>query len=196
MANRHLQRSVAMQSIYEWDFRGCNDSLSREIVARNLEEFAPGLEETDFPKKIIEGVIKERKTIDDLIEKCAPEWPIDQIASVDRAILRLGIYELLAGNYDEVPPKVAINEAIELAKTFGSDSSPKFVNGVLGTIYREMGEPMKDDDSEKHKARLGGKSEEPETVGREQGTEKEAEEAVEAKPKAKKATKKKAEKSA
>jgi len=188
-----------MQSIYEWDFRGCNDSLSREIVARNLEEFAPGLEETDFPKKIIEGVIKERKTIDDLIEKCAPEWPIDQIASVDRAILRLGIYELLSGNYDEVPPKVAINEAIELAKTFGSDSSPKFVNGVLGTIYREMGEPMKDDDSEKHKARIGEKSE-PETelatAAEEPIEEKANEDPVAEKPKAKKTAKKKAETSA
>ena len=125
------------------------------IVERNLTEFAPGIEETpEYPKRILDGVIREQQTIDDLIEKCAPEWPIDQIASVDRAILRLGIFELLYGNYDEVPPKVAINEAIELAKTFGSDSSPKFVNGVLGTIYREMGEPMKDDSSEKRKERL------------------------------------------
>jgi N utilization substance protein B len=177
-----------MQSIFEWDFRGCDDTIAREITARNLDEFAPGLEETDFPRKIIEGVIAEKRTIDNLIEKCAPEWPIDQIASVDRAILRLGIYELLSGNYDEVPPKVAINEAIELAKTFGSDSSPKFVNGVLGTIYREMGEPMKDDDSEKHKARLGEKTE--------PDGEKTSEDTSEKEPKTKKPTKKKAEKGA
>jgi N utilization substance protein B len=155
MANRHLQRSVAMQSLYEWDFRNCKQADADGIVDRNLTEFAPGIEETpEYPKRILDGVIREQKTIDELIEKCAPEWPIDQIASVDRSILRLGIFELLYGNYDEVPPKVAINEAIELAKTFGSDSSPKFVNGVLGTIYREMGEPMKDDSSEKRKERL------------------------------------------
>ena len=84
-----------------------------------------------------------------MIEKCAPEWPISQITAVDRNILRLGIYELIFGNYEEVPPKVAINEAIELAKTFGGESSARFINGVLGTIYREMGEPMKDDKTKK-----------------------------------------------
>lgn len=154
MANRHLQRSVAMQSLYEWDFSGCEPDVELGIVKRNLLEFAPGLEGEHFAEKMMEGVVKERETIDQLIVKCAPEWPLEQIASVDRAILRLGIYELIFGDYDEVPPKVAINEAIELAKSFGSDSSPKFVNGVLGTIYREMGEPMKDDSSEKRKARL------------------------------------------
>lgn len=156
MANRHLQRSVAMQSLYEWDFSGYKPETEMGIVKRNLLEFAPGLEGEHFAEKVMEGAVKERETIDQLIVKCAPEWPLDQIASVDRAILRLGIYELLFGDYDEVPPKVAINEAIELAKSFGSDSSPKFVNGVLGTIYREMGEPMKDDSSEKRKARLDG----------------------------------------
>ncbi|NTW30388.1 MAG: transcription antitermination factor NusB [Candidatus Moranbacteria bacterium] len=154
MANRHLQRSVAMQSLYEWDFKGCPDESIIDIVKHNLEEFAPGLEGGGFSSRLIEGVVKEHDTVDRLIEKCAPEWPLEQIASVDRSILRLGIYELLYGDYDEVPPKVAINEAIELAKSFGSDSSPKFVNGVLGTIYREMGEPMKDDSSEKRKERL------------------------------------------
>lgn len=154
MANRHLQRSVAMQALYEWDFSGCKPDTEIDTVKRNLAEFAPGLESEYFALRLAEGVAKERQTIDKLIEKCAPEWPIDQIASVDRSILRLGIFELLFGDYEEVPPKVAINEAIELAKSFGSDSSPKFVNGVLGTIYREMGEPMKDDSSEKRKARI------------------------------------------
>lgn len=150
MANRHLQRSVAMQSLFEWDFQGRHDDQSMTILDRNIEEFAPGIDEVIFAKHLIEGTLRERKTIDALIEKCAPEWPLEQVTVVDRNILRLGIYELMFGNYDEVPPKVAINEAIELAKSFGSDSSPRFVNGVLGTIYREMGEPLKDDISENH----------------------------------------------
>jgi N utilization substance protein B len=151
MANRHLQRSIAMQSLFEWDFQGKHDERSRDILKRNVSEFAPGMEDTVFAEHLLEGTLRERKTIDALIEKCAPEWPLEQVTVIDRNILRLGIYELMFGNYDEVPPKVAINEAIELAKSFGSDSSPRFVNGVLGTIYREMGEPMKNDVSENHK---------------------------------------------
>lgn len=151
MANRHLQRSVVMQSLFEWDFQGKHDENALAILRKNLEEFAPGLEETGFARHLMEAVLDHRKTIDAFIEKCAPEWPLEQVTVVDRNILRLGIAELMFGNYDEVPPKVAINEAIELGKSFGSDSTPRFVNGVLGTIYREMGEPMKDDTSEKHK---------------------------------------------
>jgi N utilization substance protein B len=154
MANRHLQRSVAMQSLFEWDFRAVDESLMADIVHRNLEESAPGLEDASFTRVLVEGTLAHRSIIDQLIEKCAPEWPIDQVTTIDRNVLRLGIFELLYGNYDEVPPKVAINEAVELAKTFGSDSSPRFINGVLGTIYREMGEPMKDDSSEKRRAAL------------------------------------------
>ncbi|TXH01736.1 MAG: transcription antitermination factor NusB [Candidatus Moraniibacteriota bacterium] len=151
MANRHLQRSVVMQSLFEWDFQGRHDENALAILRKNLEEFAPGLEDTSFARTLLEGVLKHRKTIDELIEKCAPEWPLEQVTVVDRNILRLGIAELMFGNYDEVPPKVAINESIELGKSFGSDSTARFVNGVLGTIYREMGEPMKDDSSEKRK---------------------------------------------
>ena len=154
MANRHLQRSVAMQSLFEWDFRKVENATMPEVVNRNLEEFAPGLEDASFLRILVEGTLAHRAVIDELIGKCAPEWPVDQITAIDRTVLRLGIFELLYGNYDEVPPKVAINEAIELSKTFGSDSSPRFVNGVLGTIYREMGEPMKDDSSEKRRAAL------------------------------------------
>jgi len=145
MASRHLSRSVAMQSLYEWDFRGRkNDSLA-EVVDRNIKEFASGLEDTSFIHQLIDGVMKHLEQLDKIIEKAAPQWPLDQIAVVDRNVLRLGLFELLFGNREEVPPKVAINEAIELGKSFGGDSSGKFVNGVLGTVYREIGEPGKDD---------------------------------------------------
>jgi len=149
MANRHLLRSIAMQSLYEWDFKGKKGGNIDEIMTRNLQEFGPGVEDASFVYYLVNGVLKNQSKIDKLIEKCAPEWPLDQVTIVDRNILRLGIFELIFGNYEEVPPKVAINEAIELAKTYGGDSSGRFVNGVLGTIYREMGEPMKDDKGEK-----------------------------------------------
>ncbi|MFZ2154315.1 MAG: transcription antitermination factor NusB [Candidatus Moraniibacteriota bacterium] len=149
MANRHLQRSIAMQSLFEWDFNGGQRDDVLNIVDKNIKDLAIGIEETDLVLCLVEGVIKNQKDIDELIEQCAPEWPLSQITIVDRNILRIGIYELLYGNYDNVPPKVAINEAIELAKTFGGPNSAKFINGVLGTIYREMGEPLKDDDRKK-----------------------------------------------
>ena len=145
MASRHLSRSVAMQSLYEWDFRGKKMEALPEIIAHNTKEFAPGLEDAQFIEQLVRGAVAKSPELDQIIEKAAPQWPIDQVAMVDRAVLRLGIYELLFGNRDEVPPKVAINESIELAKTFGGNASGKFVNGVLGTIYREIGEPGKDD---------------------------------------------------
>jgi len=145
MANRHLSRSIAMQALYEWDFKGKDQKQLKEIINRNLKEFGPGLEENDFVWQIIDGVVKNLNKIDKIIEKSAPEWPIDQITIVDRNVLRIGLYELLFGKRDEVPPKVAINEAIELAKSFGGESSGKFINGVLGTVYREIGEPGKDE---------------------------------------------------
>lgn len=145
MASRHLSRSVAMQSLYEWDFKGRNMEVLPEVVERNTQEFASGLDDPSFIVQLVQGVIKHLSELDQIIEKAAPQWPLDQIAIVDRNVLRLGLYELLFGNREEVPPKVAINEAIELAKSFGGDSSGKFVNGVLGTVYREIGEPGKDD---------------------------------------------------
>jgi N utilization substance protein B len=147
-----------MQSLFEWDFQGQKDGSMDGIVERNIQEFAPGLDSYGFTQSLTKGTLEHQPSIDRLIEKCAPEWPLEQVTVVDRNILRLGIYELMYGNYEEVPPKVAINEAIELAKTFGGDSSARFVNGVLGTIYRELGEPMKDDSSEKRKAALNGKA--------------------------------------
>jgi N utilization substance protein B len=149
MANRHLSRSIAMQCLYNWDFNGKNNSTIEEIIEKNIKEFGPGMDDTVFVRSLVTNIIENIDKIDPLIEKCAPEWPLDQVTIVDRNILRLGIYELLFGNYEEVPPKVAINESIELAKTFGGESSGRFINGVLGTIYRELGEPLKDDDTKK-----------------------------------------------
>lgn len=156
MANRHLSRSIAMQSLFEWDFYGgaekafsSSKKLLENVLERNLKEFGPGMEDTAFVERIVNGVLKHKKEIDDIIGKAAPEWPILQIAPVDRNVLRIGLFELIFGNKSEAPPKVAINEAIELAKTFGGDSSGRFVNGVLGTVYRELGEPGKDDTGKK-----------------------------------------------
>ncbi len=147
MASRHLSRSIAMQTLYEWDFRNDKPIDVDKLVESRVQEFAPGVSNSNFIKKLVCGVIEKKSEIDTIIIKAAPQWPINQIAVVDRAVLRLGIYELLFGNHNEVPPKVAINESIELAKSFGGESSGKFVNGVLGTIYREIGEPRKNETS-------------------------------------------------
>ncbi len=147
MANRHLSRSVVMQTLFEWDFGGqvvSGDDI-KEILLRNTEEFAPGMGDTSFMKSLVENVLKKRETLDGILTKAAPDWPIEKISIVDRNILRIGLYELLFVDKAEVPAKVAINEAIELAKTFGGENSGKFVNGVLGAVYKEMGEPGKDD---------------------------------------------------
>ncbi len=134
-----------MQSLYEWDFKGSKSEDLAPIVERNIKEFASGVDDPTFIVQLVQGVIANLDKLNAIIEKAAPQWPLAQIAIVDRNVLRIGLYELLFGNRDEVPPKVAINEAIELAKSFGGDSSGKFVNGVLGTVYREIGEPGKDD---------------------------------------------------
>ncbi len=139
MATRHLARTVVLQSLYEWDFYGKKADLL-EIVERNLEEFAPGIDEPEFVYKIINGVISHLDDIDKVITKTAPEWPLEQIGVIDRNVLRIGLYELFYADKAEVPPNVAINESIELGKTFGGASSGKFVNGVLGTVYRQMTE--------------------------------------------------------
>jgi len=145
MANRHLSRSVALQSLFEWDVRGKKKNTLKSITSHNLEEFAPGMDDTEFVFDLVFGAEKYHDEIDELITNAAPDWPLDQITNVDRNVLRIGIYELKFANAEDVPPKVAINEAIELAKTFGGASSGKFVNGVLGTIYKNMGEPRKEE---------------------------------------------------
>ncbi len=153
MANRHLSRSIALQSLFEWDFSSRPDSEIETIFTRNAEEFAPGMGDFSFMRTLVQNILKKRSELDTIIEKAAPEWPIDKIAIADRNILRIGLYELLFADKKEVPAKVAINEAIELAKTFGGDTSGKFVNGVLGAVYKEMGEPGKDEVSKKKKFR-------------------------------------------
>lgn len=140
MASRHLSRSIAMQSLYEWDFSGKKPDSLKKIVAKNIEEFGPGLENSDFVWQLINGVVANLTGIDKVIVSAAPEWPLEQITVVDRNVLRIGLYELLYENKEEVPPKVAINEAIELAKTFGGESSGKFINGVLGTVFKQIEE--------------------------------------------------------
>ncbi len=136
MSSRHLARSIAMQTLFEWDFRGQSNSVLPAILEHNLKEFGPGLEEGGFAQELISGVVGHQAEIDDLIAKYAPEWPINQITIVDRNILRIGVFELKISQ--NVPPKVAINEAIELAKSFGGPSSGKFVNGVLGSMFKDM----------------------------------------------------------
>jgi len=140
MASRHLSRSIAMQSLYEWDFSDKNKDL-KEITERNIQEFGPGLEDKSFTWQLVTGIVQHMKEIDKIITASAPQWPIDQISIIDRNVLRLGLYELLYEDKTAVPPKVAINEAIELAKSFGGENSGKFINGVLGTVYKEIEQP-------------------------------------------------------
>ncbi|MBT3282966.1 transcription antitermination factor NusB [bacterium] len=152
--NRHLSRSIVMQTLFELDFNGLVSGKTKikdtkTALLRNTEEFAPGMGDFSFVQELLDNILEKRKDIDDIIEKAAPEWPIDKISIVDRNILRIGLFELLFADRKEVPAKVAINEAIELAKTFGGESSGRFVNGVLGAVYKEMGEPGKDEVSKK-----------------------------------------------
>lgn len=127
-----------MQSLYEWDFYNKEKDSLDNILERNIKNFGPGLEDLSFVKGLAESVVKHMPDLDKIIEKAAPEWPISQIPIVDRNVLRIGLCELLYSNKEEVPPKVAINEAIELAKTFSGEISGKFVNGVLGTVYKQI----------------------------------------------------------
>lgn len=139
-SNRHLGRIVALQTIYEYEFRtqvGDQSVVVDDILARNLGKYKSSVDDTEFVDSLVRGVIDHMNELDDKLRPLAPEWPIEQIARVDRTVLRLGLYELLF-SADSVPPKVAINEAVELAKAFGSDNSGKFVNGVLGTAYRTL----------------------------------------------------------
>lgn len=149
MANRHLSRSIALQTLFEWDFNGKNNDSISSVLDRNIIEFASGSNDAVFMGNLVQGVVKKCSSLDNIISKAAPDWPLEKIANVDRNVLRIGLFELLFSDRNEVPPKVAINEAIELAKAFGGETSGKFVNGVLGAVYKELGEPGKDQESKK-----------------------------------------------
>jgi len=141
MSNRHLARTIAMQTLFSWDFNGKQEKDLNDLIEQNFKQFAPKFNDHGFVKCIINGVIKHEAEIDNYITKYATEWPLDQITIVDRNILRIGVYELI---FDQnIPSKVAINEAIEIGKTFGGESSGKFVNGVLGAIYKDVAATLK-----------------------------------------------------
>ncbi len=149
MAHRHLARSIIMQTLFDLDYHEFDESRVESSLDHTLAEFGSGIDNPDFIRETTRNVIKKRKVLDEIIEKAAPDWPIAKISIVDRNILRLGLYELLFGDREQVPPKVAINEAIELGKAFGGEKSGPFINGVLGAIYKEIGEPGKDQVSKK-----------------------------------------------
>lgn len=146
MSTRHIARTLALQTLFELDMKGdlgVSADLVDPILNRNRDEFGEGIRDIGFAKDILTNALSRRITIDDIITRAAPDWPLDKIGTVDRNILRIGLTELLFGDRAQVPPKVAIDEAIELAKSFGGETSGRFVNGVLGAIYKEMGEPEK-----------------------------------------------------
>lgn len=149
MANRHVSRSVVMQTLFEWDFRGQSYTPPelKSALERNAHEFAPGLEDYSYIYELLDGVVERIEDLNEVISSAAPHWPLEKITTVDRNILRIGLYELLYADRGDVPPKVAINEAIELAKGYGGDASGSFVNGVIGAVYKEIGEPEKDQTS-------------------------------------------------
>ena len=146
-SNRHLGRIVALQTLYEYEFRVESEDASADvdnILVRNLARYETAIDDKKFVEKLVKGVLKDQVDLDTKIQPIAPDWPIDQIARIDRNILRIGLYELLY-QAKVIPPKVAINEAVELAKAFGSDNSSKFINGVLGTAYRTLVEGATND---------------------------------------------------
>ncbi len=151
MANRHLSRSIVLQTMFEWDLNDIDRKDIMGVLDRNIDEFAQNRTDRPFMERLLDGVLSKQAELDLVIEKAAPEWPLDRISPVDRNILRLGLYELLFADRKEVPAKVAINESIELAKQFGGDNSSRFVNGVLGAVYKEIGEPGKEEIGKKRK---------------------------------------------
>lgn len=145
-SNRHLGRIIALQTLYEFEFRQASADLTAdidEILARNLERYQETIDDKAFVAQLVHGVEKDKAKLDAIIQPIAPEWPLAQIARIDLAVLRIALFELTS-LADTVPPKVAINEAVELAKAFGSDNSSKFINGVLGTAYRTLIEGKSD----------------------------------------------------
>lgn len=145
-SNRHLGRIVALQTLYEYEFRQQAEDKELkldEVLGRNIERYQEAIDDKSFVETLVNGVLEHQADLDEKLQPMAPGWPLDQIARVDRNVLRIGLYELLHCQ-KTVPPKVAINEAVELAKAFGSDNSSKFINGVLGTAYRTLVEDSAD----------------------------------------------------
>jgi transcription antitermination protein NusB len=142
MSSRHLARSISLQSLYEWDFNNAGKEKIEEIIEKNIEDNKEKIKDKEFIYALAWGVVDNIEELNKIITAAAPEWPLDKITTIDRNVLRIGLYELIYGNKEEVPPKVAINEAIELAKSFGGSSSGRFVNGVLGTVYKEISEEI------------------------------------------------------
>lgn len=138
MASRHQSRILVLQSLYEIDFRDLDPNSFEEVLSRNITEFSHDEPDLEYTKSLLDGILKKRDEIDAIITKAAPDWPLDKIASVDRNVLRMGLYELIYADKKEVPSKVAINEAIEVAKFFSGETSGKFINGVLGAVYRDV----------------------------------------------------------
>ncbi len=149
MANRHLSRSIVLQALFERDFCGLSRDDTREALKWIANDTSSTGGDIVFMEELLLGIVDHISDIDLVIEKAAPEWPLDRISFVDRNILRIGLFELLFSDRSKVPAKVAINEAIELGKTFGGDNSGRFVNGVLGAVYKELGEPGKEDSMRK-----------------------------------------------
>jgi N utilization substance protein B len=153
MSSRHIARSIVFQTAFEWDFRNLTREQALESLSRNINEFGDNSEKP-FAEALIKGIIDKKPDLDNIIGKAAPDWPIEKISNADRNILRIGLYELLFSDRKEVPAKVAINEAIELAKVYGGEKSGSFINGVLGTVYKELGEPGKEELSKRDKKNI------------------------------------------
>lgn len=146
MASRHLSRSAVLQALFECDLKETlTTEKAHEALTRDLSASSGKDADQTFAEKLLTGILEKREEIDAIIIKAAPQWPLEKIAPIDRNILRIGLFELLFGDRKATPPKVALNEAIELAKSYGGDSSGKFINGVLGAVYRDIGSPGKED---------------------------------------------------
>lgn len=163
-SNRHLGRIISLQSLYEYEMRSHAGDPTAEItliIAKNIEPYAKALGDTEFVYSLSTGVVQHTKTLDQILSPLAPEWPLETIAAIDRNILRMGLYELKYSS-STVPPKVAINEAVELAKAFGSDNSSKFINGVLGTAFRQLESGLAEGEHERSTSPTSTSSEESE----------------------------------
>ena len=162
-SNRHLGRIISLQSLYEYEFRSKAGDATADIdhiVAKNIIPYEKAIGDTEFIYRLARGVLEHEKELDDFLGPLAPEWPIATIASIDRNTLRMGLFELKYA-HESVPPRVAINEAVELAKAFGSENSSKFVNGVLGSAYKKLGYT----DNDNNQSRAAAKPDDAQAAG-------------------------------